>query len=142
MNKKIQEQVLKDKELRKFIIQFVHYGHGNVGGRLLTKKIKCDGCEEDVNAIIEDISSRTIKLMEEEFDKSIKIASDVVNKDYNKKLEKQKTDFRKMIEGMINFHKMEKEELIKKEADLIEIVPHIDYIVILKELLTKLGDKK
>ena len=73
MNKKIQEQVLKDKELRKFIIQFVHYGHGNVGGRLLTKKIKCDGCEEDVNAIIEDISSRTIKLMEEVYKSGIPI---------------------------------------------------------------------
>lgn len=45
----------------------------------------------------------------------------------------------KVIDEMISFSEKKKKELKKREADLIEIVPHIDYVAVLKELKQKLG---
>lgn len=60
------------KELRQFIIQFIHYGHGEVINRLNPKEIKCDGCEEDVNAIIEAVEEYKLKEIEKVIDEEIK----------------------------------------------------------------------
>ncbi len=62
----------KMKDLKEFIIQFVHHGHGNAIGRLNSKEIKCGGCEEDVNAIIEAVEEYKLKEVEKVIDKEIK----------------------------------------------------------------------
>jgi hypothetical protein len=63
-NKEIIIEVRKNKDIRKFLIQFIQHGHGKVLERLSNKKIKCEGCEFDMDAIIEYVAEKTLTLKE------------------------------------------------------------------------------
>ena len=60
---------LKEKELkefRKFISQFIYYPHGIAYERLSNKKIKkCDGCEADIDGIVEEVECLILNKIDE-----------------------------------------------------------------------------
>jgi len=51
MTDKIKQKLLEDKDLRKFVRQFISFC-----------KEKCKGCEADIDAIIDEIADHTIQL--------------------------------------------------------------------------------
>lgn len=52
----ILKKVYKDKKLRRWLRQFIYFPHGKVVGRIDARKITlCDGCEHDIDTIIEEI---------------------------------------------------------------------------------------
>jgi hypothetical protein len=57
--------ILKKNKTREFISQFIYYPHGHVVKRLNKSKPKaCEGCEADIDAIIDEIRYTIIELLE------------------------------------------------------------------------------
>jgi len=109
------DRILEKNKSREFISQFIYHGHGSVCERLARKKVKrCEGCESDIDAIIDEIKHNMIDIIEiikdnvnHELDRfefpiiAIRKGMDFPAKEQLEEVKKSREDLRKRINKVI-----------------------------------------
>ena len=102
------DKIIEKNKSREFISQFIYHGHGRVYERLAKKKKEkqCEGCESDIDAIIEEMELNIIDIIE------------VIKDNINHELDKFKMPIIRIRKGLNYPAKEQLEEVKKSKEDL------------------------